>query len=147
MWRPGENATKLCKQHPWPHRVPSKWRDGYGIAGKYQEDDTHCTYSQVIATLKKDLEADNELVKLIGESQVTLRRKHRQLVPKLIEFEQVEGPPGFPGYPGPPGPPGAYPGPPGLAGPRGVPGQTTHNAPFLFRAYLMYYMHNSTLTH
>jgi len=100
MWRPGENATKLCKQHPWPHRIPSKWRDGYGIAGKYQKDDTHCTYAQVIATLKKDLEEDNELVKLIGESQVTLRRKHRRLVPELIEFEQVKGPPGFPGYPG-----------------------------------------------
>ncbi len=50
-------------------------------------------------------------------------------------------------YPGPPGPPGVYPGPPGLAGPRGVPGQTTHNAPFLFRAYLMHYMHNPALTH
>lgn len=24
LWRPGENATRPCKQNPWPHRLPGR---------------------------------------------------------------------------------------------------------------------------
>lgn len=76
---------------------------------------------QVIATLKRDLEADNELVKQIGEYQGKLRRKQQTLMPNLMKFEDLRGPPGLAGFAGLKGRPGA-PGVRGAPGPQGPPG-------------------------
>jgi len=73
-----------------------------------------------MATLKRDLEADNELVKRIAQYQGKLRKKQTQLMPKLIAFETYRGPPGLAGLAGRPGRAGNE----GNRGPRGGKGLT-----------------------
>jgi hypothetical protein len=80
---------------------------------------------QVVASLKRDLEADNELVKEIGHYQAELRTKQQALMPNLMAFEKFRGPPGLPGFRGLPGLPGkaGIQGVTGRQGPPGAPGR------------------------
>lgn len=86
---------------------------------------------QVVASLKRDLEADNELAKEIGQYQAKLRNKQQALMPNLMAFEKFRGPPGLPGFPGLPGPAGktGLQGVTGRQGPPGVPGARAPKPP------------------
>ena len=123
LWLPGEkNATALCKQNPLratTTRQRESSRQYWQPAGKI----VGCTYQQVIATLKHDLEADNHLVKTIRMNQRALLRQQQALPPKILEFEQVTGPQGLPGFRGVPGEHGG-PGERGQQGARGLPGKS-----------------------
>jgi len=34
LWKPGENSTQLCKQNPWPHRLPGRCVHGVNACGR-----------------------------------------------------------------------------------------------------------------
>jgi len=34
LWKPGENSTQLCKQNPWPQRLPGRCVHGVNACGR-----------------------------------------------------------------------------------------------------------------